>query len=103
MKFYLSMNGKFLKNTLKGKNKMAANKDDIREWFEEGVKEKATHMIIVCDTYDYEDYPVYVYKEQDAKTEVTKRDGVNMAKVMEVYNLSYNMAEQLIKRRNFNY
>ena len=103
MKFYLSMNGKFLKNTLKGKNKMAANKDDIREWFEEGVKEKDTHMIIVCDTYDYEDYPVYVYKEQDAKTEVTKRDGVNMAKVMEVYNLSYNMAEQLIKRRNFNY
>ena len=103
MKFYLSMNGKFLKNTLKGNNKMATSREDITELFTRGKKQKATHLIVVCDTYDHEDYPVFVTKKQDAKTEVTKRNGVNMARVMEVYNLSMDMETQLKEYRSFNY
>ena len=39
--------------------------NDIRNWLLEGQQQKATHCIIVCDTFDYEDYPVYVTKRQD--------------------------------------
>lgn len=31
---------------------MAAIKQDIRGWFDRGVKKEATHMIVMCDTFD---------------------------------------------------
>ncbi len=82
---------------------MATTQDDIREWFKRGKKKKATHLIVVCDTYDHSDYPVFVTKEQDVRTEFNNRNGVNMAKVMEVYNLSKDMEEQVRRHRCFEY
>jgi hypothetical protein len=35
------------------------SKQQISDWFDEGVKNNATHMIIVCDTYEHDDYPVW--------------------------------------------
>ncbi len=83
---------------------MGTSKDDIRGWFKSGVSQGATHLIVVCDTYDWEDYPVYVMPGTDAKEEVDKRHGKNMAKVMEVYNLKKDMEEQIEGgREQFNY
>lgn len=82
---------------------MTTYRSDIKEWFLQGKKQKATHLIVVCDTYDHEDYPVFVTKEQDAKTEYNKRNDVNMQRVMEVYNLSKDMEEQLNRRRCFEF
>lgn len=60
---------------------------EIRVWFKKGVEQGATHMIVVCDTYDHEDYPVYVAEE--AFYEVYDQyNGVNMQRIMEVYDLS---------------
>ena len=39
---------------------MAATRKDIKTWFVEGKEKGATHMIIVCDSFSYEDYPVFV-------------------------------------------
>ena len=39
---------------------MATTKQEIKEWLLEGLKTKSTHVITVCDTFDHEDYPVYV-------------------------------------------
>ncbi len=60
-------------------------------------------MIIVCDTFDYEDYPVYVTSEQDVRKVKEGFDGKNMQKVMEVYKLSMDIEEQLAQTRSFNY
>lgn len=46
---------------------MATTTDMIREWLEEGKKEKATHVIIVCDTFDWEDFPINVSQDEDVK------------------------------------
>lgn len=78
---------------------MAANKEDIKEWLEEGKNKKATHVIILCDTYDYEDYPVFVSSQEQAKN---YKPG-NMQKVMEVYNLEMDFDQQLSQYRAFNY
>jgi hypothetical protein len=79
------------------------SKDDIRRWFKQGVADGATHMIVVCDTYDYDDYPVYVAADQDVR-EVEKKHSLSaMQKVMEVYNLSLPMDNQLEAKRAFNY
>ena len=82
---------------------MAATKQDIEEWFKQGVREKATHMIVVCDTFDWDDYPVYVKKGDDVRTEQAKRNGANMQQVMEVYNLKKPMDKQMKEGRCFSY
>lgn len=37
---------------------MSTTKEELREWIKRGKSAKATHMIVVCDTFDHEDYPV---------------------------------------------
>lgn len=78
---------------------MAATKQDIRGWFEKGIENGATHLIVVCDTYDHDDYPVYVEPSEDVRKRHADFNGKNMQKVMEVYNLSQNMEEQLNEHR----
>jgi len=60
-------------------------------------------MIVVCDTFDYEDYPVFVGKDEDVRAVEKEYDGINMQKVMEVYNLKINIDAQLNEKRAFNY
>lgn len=82
---------------------MAAKRQDIKRWFQQGAREGATHMIVVCDTFDWDDYPVYVKKGEDARTIKRQFDGKDMQKVMEVYNLTEPMPEQIDTKRSFNY
>ena len=82
---------------------MAKGIDDIKEWLERGKEEGATHVIVFCDTYDYDDYPVMVQPGEDAREVVNKRDGKNMSLAMEVYNLSMDIEKQLEEDRAFNY
>jgi hypothetical protein len=77
--------------------------DDIREWLKRGVKEKQTHVIVVCDTYDHEDYPVFVGKDKDVREIAAKYQGQNMQRIMEVYNLSLPLEDQLKEVRAFHY
>lgn len=82
---------------------MAASRIDIVGWFEEAQNVGATHMIVVCDTFDYEDYPVFVLPEDDVhETEQKYRDS-SMQKVMEVYKIDMDMMAQLDEFRAFNY
>jgi hypothetical protein len=82
---------------------MAARIGDIRRWFEEGVANKATHMIVVCDTFDHEDYPVFVAPHEDVREREKAYDHRDMQRVMEVYNLGMDMDDQLSEYRAFNY
>ena len=61
--------------------------EDVNRWKEEGRKKNATHLIVVCDTFDYEDYPVYVLEGEDFETVKKKYNRVDMQKIMEVVNL----------------
>ena len=82
---------------------MATTQDDIREWLKRGKKENATHLIVVCDSWDYEDFPVFVHSNEDVKKVESEHNGKNMERVMEVYNLSMDWDDQLNQRRSFNY
>ncbi len=79
-------------------------KTEISEWFDRGVKQGATHMIVAVDTFDYGDFPVYVEVGQDVRT-VEKRynSSENMLRVIEVYNLTLDKTKQLNGQRSFNY
>lgn len=75
---------------------MGTSVQEIKRWFERGVEDNATHMIVVCDTFDWEDFPVYVSENEDFYSVYNKyTGGQNMARIMEVYDLHMNKEEQL--------
>ncbi len=66
-------------------------------------KEDITHMIVVCDTFDYSDYPVYVTRNEDVRKVYNEHNGKNMQRVMEVYSYGRDLEEQLNERRAFHF
>jgi hypothetical protein len=63
-------------------------RETIAQWFKDGKRDGAVKMIIVCDTFDHEDYPVYVMPSEDLRETVKRYDGVNMQRIHEVYDLT---------------
>ena len=76
---------------------MAATKDDISGWFDRGVSEGAKFMLVICDTYDYDDYPMFFSNGKDC-AEKFKKPG-NMQSVMECYDLTADKDAQMRERR----
>ena len=77
-------------------------REDIKQWLERADPED-THMIVVCDTYDWDDYPVFVKNNQDVREIEKEYQGKSMQKVMEVYRLDLDHEQQLDSGRSFNY
>lgn len=77
-------------------------KDDLRQWFDRGIADNQDFMIVVCDDFDYEDYPVYA-KAEDFQKAYKEHNGVNMQRVMEVYDLALSREAQMSERRAFHY
>ena len=82
---------------------MATSRADIRRWLEEGKERGATHVLVVCDTYDYDDYPKYVMPGQDVREMASAKALGEMQRLMEVYNLALDFDVQLAERRSYNY
>ncbi len=78
---------------------MAASKQDIRRWFLTGRAQGATHMVVVCDTFDHEDYPVFVKPGENPRD----RQSDGMGRVMDVYAMHLDMEAQLAEERAFHY
>lgn len=82
---------------------MATSQAEIKAWFLKGKQTvENTHMIIVCDTFDYDDYPVYVTNTEDVKIIEERYRSMSMQRVMEVYSLDDPLETQLNKPRAFN-
>ena len=75
--------------------------ENIRSWLVCGKAQGASHLVVVCDTFDWSDYPVFVTSVQEAR-KLANNPG-EMQKVMEVYNLDLDWDAQLAERRAFNY
>jgi hypothetical protein len=73
---------------------MAASLADIAGWWDRGKEQKAAYMIVVCDTFDHDDYPVYVASGEDFWKKHAEHDGQNMQRIMEVYDFSIPWSQQ---------
>jgi len=80
---------------------MAATKEDIARWVGKAKVEGCTHLIVVCDTFDHDDYPVYVKPNEDVKERVSYYNKVSMQRVMEVYDMSMSLDSQLKEHRAY--
>lgn len=81
---------------------MATSQADIHEWLKEAKQKGCSHMIVVCDTFDHEDYPVFVMPNESVKDKLeTYKPASNMQRVMEVYSLSLPIEPQLAEHRAY--
>jgi len=67
---------------------MAATKKDVDRWVEEGKAQGATHIVSMCDTFDWDDYPIFVMPGQDPERIRRANHGNNMQKCNEIIDLS---------------
>jgi hypothetical protein len=77
---------------------MSTTVDTLRDWFNTGLQQGATHMVIKCDTFDYEDYPVYVSRGTDPRSEQGGSD-----RVMECYSMAIPFAQQASEYRAYHW
>ena len=73
-------------------------RENIREFLDRR-QPGHTHMLVVCDTFDWGDYPIFT---DDPAAAVEKYPQKNMQKVMEVYDLSIDLEDQLNGGRVWN-
>lgn len=80
---------------------MAATREEISRWFDDGVVDGASHMLIICDTWDFDDFPVYVVGDTAARVAYHEYRQKEHYRVMEVYNLRLPKEVQMAERRAF--
>ena len=66
---------------------MAVSKEEFNRWVENGREKGATHMISVCDTFDWDDYPVYVLPTDDLDVVKSRFNNVNIKNLGEILNI----------------
>ena len=76
-------------------------REEIREWLQSAKEMGSTHMLVVCDTYDWEDYPVFVKPGDSIHDKICEFKGKNMQKIMEVYCMTEDLEEQLAEHLNW--
>ncbi len=80
---------------------MPTTQDDIRRWLGEATERRATHMVVVTDTFDWEDYPVFVLQGEETGERLAEVGGQPMQKVIEVYSMSLPLEPQVAERRAY--
>ena len=63
---------------------MAASRTDVDRWIETAKENGSRFIISVCDTFDYDDYPVYCENTEELMEKYPEFDGVNMQRINEV-------------------
>lgn len=69
---------------------MAATKEDVDRWIKTAIENGDRYVISVCDTFDWDDYPVYVPHGKNLSVERAKYDRVNMQKINEIFEIKKN-------------
>lgn len=78
-------------------------KPTIAGWFARAGDLKATHMLIIRDTFSNDYHPIYVAPDQSIREQIGKYDREpNMERVEEVYNLSQDFDTQFVQYRAWN-
>lgn len=74
-------------------------KQTISEWYDKGVEDGHMFMFVMCDTYDWDDYPQYAKTIYDA-INIRVAYPSNMQKIMEIYDLRKYKQKQLSTHLN---
>lgn len=66
---------------------MAANYQDVVRWKETAKEFGYKYIISVCDTFDWDDYPVYCKDSVELESKRKQYDGVDMQRINEIIEI----------------
>jgi len=67
---------------------MTANRSDIDIWIKAAKNGKYKYIISVCDTFDYDDYPVYCKGDKELAEKKAYYESTSMQKINEVITIN---------------
>lgn len=67
---------------------MATTRKDVDRWIATAKEMGAKHIISVCDTFEWDDYPVYVMPNENLEERKKSYNGVNMQSINEVITIN---------------
>ena len=70
---------------------MGHNAEDRDRWLKDGKKQGAKYLLVVCDTFSFEDYPVFVMPNEDV---IAVQDRYNRMSMQRVHS-SLVIADEL--------
>ena len=70
----------------------------ILDWCKNGISKGKKYMVVLCDTWDYEDYPCY-FDTKEETINLINNPG-RMQRHMESYNLTGDIDKQLNMTRS---
>jgi hypothetical protein len=80
----------------------APGREAISQWFDEAKGMVGiTHMLVVCDKFDYSDSPVFVSHLEAVQEVIDEYNSQAMSKVMEVYSMALDKESQLNEYRAY--
>ena len=71
---------------------MAARRADVDRWIQTAIERKLEFIISVCDTFDWDDYPVYCKDKNDLILNIDRYDGVDMQRINEIIQIKDSIA-----------
>ena len=66
---------------------MAASREDVDRWIVQAKKDKMKYIISVCDTFDWDDYPVYCKNEKELEEKRVEYSNKSMQRINEVITI----------------
>ena len=75
---------------------MTATRKEIKGWVDElFANPEYTHLVVACDTWDYDNYPVFVKQGEDVREVYNEHVKGDFNKVDEVYSRNHDRDEQM--------
>lgn len=75
-------------------------REDIERWIKTAIKDGNKFIISVCDTFDYEDYPVYCKDKEELNRRKIEFDNINMQRINEIIDIESLKTEDRINKLN---
>jgi len=67
---------------------MAASRAEVDSWISTAKATKCKYILSVCDTFDWEDYPVYCLDEVELFEEYYAHNNVDMQRINEIIRIN---------------
>jgi hypothetical protein len=67
---------------------MAVSREQVNGWILRAKEQGAKYIISVCDTFDYDDYPVFCKNEQELEEKKNHYRSADMQRINEVITIN---------------
>lgn len=61
-----------------------------QRWIQTAIQQNAKYIIVACDEFDYDDYPIFAQTKEEADKKIDECNKESMQRVMGLYDITIN-------------